>query len=136
MSAERKLIHTEYIPIRWGDMDAMGHVNNTIYFRYMEQARISWFGTLGEQPGPDGVGPIIINAACRFRKELTYPGTVEVRTYAGKPGNSSVPTFIEMRMQDDPGTLYADGSAVIVWIDYPKRKAVRVPDRVRALLPK
>ena len=39
----RKLVHTEIIPIRWGDMDAMGHVNNTVYFRYMEQARICWF---------------------------------------------------------------------------------------------
>jgi len=42
----RKLVHVERIPIRWGDMDAMGHVNNTVYFRYMEQARISWFDAL------------------------------------------------------------------------------------------
>ena len=46
MSEERRLAHVERIPIRWGDMDAMGHVNNTVYFRYMEQARISWFGAL------------------------------------------------------------------------------------------
>ncbi len=136
MNEERKLVHVEMIPIRWGDMDAMGHVNNTIYFRYMEQARISWFGTLGAQPRPDGIGPVIINAACTFKKELTYPGIVEVRTYAGKPGDSSVPTFIEMRMADDPNTVYAEGSAVIVWIDYPKRKSVRVPAHVRASLPK
>ena len=43
MSEDRKLVHVERIPIRWGDMDAMGHVNNTVYFRYMEQARIGWF---------------------------------------------------------------------------------------------
>ena len=35
------------MPIRWGDMDAFGHVNNTVYFRYMEQVRISWFEQIG-----------------------------------------------------------------------------------------
>ncbi|MEP7084173.1 MAG: thioesterase family protein, partial [Betaproteobacteria bacterium] len=43
MINERKLVLLENIPIRWGDMDAMGHVNNTIYFRYMEQVRVSWY---------------------------------------------------------------------------------------------
>jgi len=43
---ERKLVHVESIPVRWGDMDAMGHVNNTVYFRFMEQTRISWFERL------------------------------------------------------------------------------------------
>ena len=46
MSTPRKLVHVERIAVRWGDMDAMGHVNNTVYFRYMEQARISWFDAL------------------------------------------------------------------------------------------
>ena len=46
MSEIRRLAHLERIAIRWGDMDAMGHVNNTVYFRYMEQARISWFDRL------------------------------------------------------------------------------------------
>jgi len=43
---EKKLVHVERIPVRWGDMDAMAHVNNTVYFRYMEQTRISWFEAL------------------------------------------------------------------------------------------
>jgi len=42
-AAVKKLVHIERIPVRWGDMDAMGHVNNTVYFRFMEQTRISWF---------------------------------------------------------------------------------------------
>ncbi|MBM3384043.1 MAG: acyl-CoA thioesterase, partial [Betaproteobacteria bacterium] len=46
MDEKRTLAHVERIPIRWGDMDAMGHVNNTVYFRFMEQARISWFDRL------------------------------------------------------------------------------------------
>ena len=51
------------MPIRWGDMDAFGHVNNTVYFRYMEQVRISWFEQLGlAGSNADGQGPVIVNA--------------------------------------------------------------------------
>jgi acyl-CoA thioester hydrolase len=42
MEHRKKLVHVTHIPIRWGDMDAYGHVNNTVYFRYMEQARVEW----------------------------------------------------------------------------------------------
>ena len=136
MSADRKLVHVERIPIRWGDMDAMGHVNNTIYFRYMEQARISWFTSLGVMAGPDGQGPVIVNASCTFKRPFTYPGTVEVRTYAGKPGGSSIPTFIEMGLEGASAEVYAEGAAVVVWMDFPQNKPIRVPESIRALLPR
>jgi acyl-CoA thioester hydrolase len=51
---ERILVYELELPIRWGDMDAMGHVNNTVYFRYMEQLRISWFDAMGFGPDPRG----------------------------------------------------------------------------------
>ena len=102
---KRNHVHTEVIPIRWGDMDAMGHVNNTVYFRYMEQARISWFESLAVGPDPRGSGPIIVNASCSFMKELVYPGQVELRMYAGKAGRSSFETWLEMRPSYDPGTV-------------------------------
>ena len=88
--AERRHVHIERIAIRWGDMDAMGHVNNTIYFRYMEQARISWFDALvARQPTRGGAASVIVNASCTFIKQLVYPGDVAVRMYAGKAGRSS-----------------------------------------------
>ena len=49
---QKKLTHEMVIPIRWGDMDAMGHVNNTIYFRYFEIVRIEWFDSIGCRPDP------------------------------------------------------------------------------------
>jgi len=49
MTEPHRLAHVERIPIRWGDMDAMGHVNNTVYFRYMEQTRINWFDVLAPE---------------------------------------------------------------------------------------
>lgn len=130
----RKHVHTLVIPIRWGDMDAMGHVNNTVYFRYMEQARISWFASLGVHPDPAGQGPVIINASCTFQKQLVYPGDVEVRTYAGKVGNSSFETWLEMRPSYDPGTVYAEGAAKVVWVDFAKGKSMPLPEKIRQIV--
>ena len=107
------------MPIRWGDMDAFGHVNNTVFFRYMEQVRISWFERLGIAGGNgEGQGPVIVNASMEFLKQLHYPGDVIGRMSVGKPGRSSFDTRFELYRADAPGVLYARGAARIVWIDY------------------
>jgi acyl-CoA thioester hydrolase len=134
MNEERRLVHVERIAIRWGDMDAMGHVNNTVYFRYMEQARIGWFEAL--VPGGEAwrsTGIVIVNASCNFRRPINRPGTVEVKVYAGPPGGSSVATYYELRMNGE-AALCADGAAVVVFIDMRKQKPVRIPDGIRSLL--
>lgn len=132
MKNERKLVHVERIAIRWGDMDAMGHVNNTVYFRYMEQARISWFDTLVPQDEAwKSTGLVIANASCNFKKPINYPGTVEVRVLAGPPGGSSVATYYELLIDEE---LCADGAATVVFIDMERQKPVRIPERIRSLL--
>jgi len=130
--SEKKLMHVERIPIRWGDMDAMGHVNNTVYFRYMEQARIGWFEALvprGEAWRTMGI--VIVNASCNFKKPINYPGTVEVSLSIEPPGGSSVGTFYQLKMND---TLYADGAAVVVFISMQSQKPVRIPEEIRSHL--
>ena len=128
---EKKLVHVERIAIRWGDMDAMGHVNNTVYFRYMEQARIGWFEALVPKAEAWGdISIVIVNASCNFQRPINYPGTVEVRVYAGPPGGSSVPTFYELLVENQ---LYADGAATVVFIDR-NQKPLRIPERFRSLM--
>jgi acyl-CoA thioester hydrolase len=130
--SQKKLMHVERIPIRWGDMDAMGHVNNTVYFRYMEQTRIGWFDALVPAAAAwKDTGIVIANASCNFKRALNYPGTVEVRLSIDPPGGSSVSTFYELKMDD---TLYADGAAVVVFIDMKKHKPMRIPEGIRSLL--
>jgi acyl-CoA thioester hydrolase len=129
---DRKLVHVERIPIRWGDMDAMGHVNNTVYFRYMEQARISWFEALVPQGAAWRThGIVIVNASCNFKRALNYPGTVEVRVFAGPPGGSSLPTYYELALENE---IYADGAATVVFVDMEKQKPMRIPDELRKRL--
>jgi acyl-CoA thioester hydrolase len=128
----RKLVHVERISIRWGDMDAMGHVNNTVYFRYMEQARIGWFDALvPEAEAWKATGLVIANASCNFKRAINYPGTVEVQVFAGPPGASSVPTYYELVIG---GELHADGAATVVFIDMQRQKPVRIPQTIRERL--
>jgi acyl-CoA thioester hydrolase len=132
---ERKLVHVLRMPIRWGDMDAMGHVNNTVYFRYLEQARIEWFTEAGCGPDPAGEGPVIVNAHCSFIRQLRYPGEIEIRTYVGPPGRSSFETMQEIRRVDAPDVLAAEGGAKVVWVNFPLEKSTPLPERMRRLLP-
>ena len=134
----KKRVHSMRMPIRWGDMDAMGHVNNTVYFRYIEQARISWFDEIACTPNPDGEGPVIVNAHCSFIKQLKYPGEIEVTTLVGPPGRSSFEMYHEIRLvgaDGQAGALHSEGGAKVVWINFPAEKSAPLPDELRQLLP-
>lgn len=134
---QRRLVFETVVPMRWGDMDAMGHVNNTLYFRYMEIARMDWLESLLRQAarGPDapppGQGPVVVNAFCNFLRELRHPGSVVVRVYAGNPGRSSFDTFYELLREDDSGRIHASGGAKVVWIDHELRRSVELPAAMR-----
>ena len=124
-----RLVHVERIPVRWGDMDAMGHVNNTVYFRYMEQTRIGWFDALVPQAEAwQRTAIVIANASCNFKRPINYPGTVEVKMYIDTPGASSVATFYELILDNQ---IHADGAATIVFIDMERQKPVRIPQSIR-----
>jgi acyl-CoA thioester hydrolase len=132
--AQKKLSCEMVIPIRWGDMDAMGHVNNTIYFRYLEIVRIEWFRQIASVPAPTGVGPVIVNAFCNFYKQLEYPGDILAKHYVCNPGRTSFDTYITLERTDEPGLIYAAGGAKTVWVDFPKQKSVPLPHEIRALI--
>jgi acyl-CoA thioester hydrolase len=132
---ERKtLVHTMTLPIRWGDMDAMGHVNNTVYFRYLETVRIEWMRSVGGPPNPAGEGMLIVNAFCNFYKQLEYPGDIVVKMYASDAGRSSFESWATMERTDQPGVISAAGGATMVWVDFPKQKSAPLPDWLRALV--
>jgi acyl-CoA thioester hydrolase len=131
---QKRLTLEMVIPIRWGDMDAMGHVNNTLYFRYMEIVRIEWLHQVGGKPNPDGEGPVIVNAFCNFIKQLEYPGDVLAKHYVANPGRTSFDTFITLERTDAPGVVYASGGAKTVWVSFPKQKSMALPEAARRLI--
>jgi acyl-CoA thioester hydrolase len=129
---DRRVVHAMRIPIRWGDMDAMGHVNNTVYFRYFESVRIEYLHGVAPVPDPDGEGFVIVNAFCNFLKQLHYPGELVATLSVGAIGRKSFDTFVTLERTDEPGTFYATGGATTVWVDYKAGKAVELPGAVRA----
>ena len=131
---KKKLVYEARLPIRWGDMDAMGHVNNTTYFRYLETVRIDWVSSIGCQPDPQGQGVVIVNAFCTFHKQLEYPGDIVVKMYVSDVGRTSFESWATMERTDDPGVVYATGGATTVWVDFPAQKSAPLPDWFRAHL--
>jgi len=130
----KKLVFEMPLPIRWGDMDAMGHVNNTVYFRYMETARIEWMRSVGCNPDPQGQGPVIVNAFCNFYRQLEYPGEVLVKMYVSDPGRTTFETWCTLERTDQPGVVCAAGGATTIWVDSPQQKAQTLPGWMRELV--
>ena len=110
----------------------LGHVNNTVYFRYMEQARIEWMSSLaGALAAEDGPLPVIVNASCNFRIPLVYPADVEVRMCIGDPGRTSIGSYYDLYVE---GQRCADGAARMVWTDRTSGRPVPLPKAVVAPL--
>jgi acyl-CoA thioester hydrolase len=121
------------VPVRWADMDCLGHVNNAAYFTYMEIARVAWLESLGSA-APAGQGLVIVNAFCQFHTELAYPGELRVRMAAGQPGRSSFDTYYTLHDAADDTVVYASGGAKAVWFDQTLRRSSPLPPELRALL--
>lgn len=130
----KKLVYEMLIPIRWGDMDALNHVNNATYFRYLEIARVDWMHSIAAMPTPNGQGPVIVNAFCNFYKQLAYPGEVLTKLYTSDPGRTTFETWVTMERADRPGVICAAGGATTIWIDFPQQKAVALPEWLRAVV--
>lgn len=126
---------TVEIPVAWGDMDALGHVNNAVYFRYFETARIECFAELGlgSIERSDGVGPILHSASCRFRIPLTHPDTVTVGAQIGEVGDDRF-VMRYRAVSHHHGAVAADGESLIVTFDYATGSKARVPDGLKARL--
>ncbi len=120
------------IAVAWGDMDAFRHVNNTVYLRWFETARIAYFERIGlVQYG--GVGPILARASVDFRRAVTYPDTVDVDVTVAKFGTTS----FEMRYRARSRALdaiAAEGDGVIVMFDYATNAKVPLSGEVRAAI--
>ncbi|MDA7414868.1 acyl-CoA thioesterase [Xenophilus arseniciresistens] len=130
----KKLVYEMTIPIRWGDMDAMGHLNNGSYFRYMETARIDWMHAIGFEPEPGGEGIVIVNAFCNFYRQIEYPGQVLARMYVSDPGRTTFETWCTLARTDAPEVICAEGGATTIWVDFPKQKAKELPGWLRELV--
>ena len=129
-------LHVTRIPVRWGDQDALGHVNNARYFTYIEQARIEWLEALADGeawPNAADGGPILASASMDFRRPVVYPATLVVETFAARAGRTSFTLRSELRVDGAEGVV-AEASAVVVWINASTGRSTPLPDVIRQAL--
>lgn len=127
---EKKIeVHKKFFSIAWGDMDALGHVNNARYFDYFQEARIEWLRQLNISM-TEKTGPVVIQVACTFLKPVIYPAEVGLYSKIHSMGNSGM--MMEHDLYQDE-MLMAQGSSKIVWVDYTQNKSIPLPNEIRSL---
>jgi len=134
-SAPRRYPLSVEIPVAWGDMDAYQHVNNIVYLRWFETARIAYFERLGlvDRKEREGVGPILARSTIDYRRAVTYPDSVRVDIAVPHVGGSSFKMVYRLwsRALDAEA---ASGESVIVIYDYRAGRSAPVDDRLRAAI--
>ena len=119
-------------PVAWGEMDAMGHVNNTVYLRWLENARFVYFEHIGLNAlyRATKQGPILARIELDFLAPVTFPDHVLVSTRTRRIGRSSF-TLEHRAWSEAQGKLCAKADAVIVMVDYGTSTTIPVPQQIR-----
>lgn len=125
--------HFLEMPVRWGDMDAFGHVNNVQYLRYLESGRVAYVEDVLKTPMEGHENIILADIQCSFLQQLHYPVTIAVATRASRLGRSSLQIACAIfRAGED--TPVASGRGVMVWFDYRRQQSLPLPDHIRAAI--
>lgn len=124
--------HWITVPTRWGEMDALGHINHAMYFRYIEEGRTTWIDRMCSDW--EGLwqkqGLILADIQCSYIKQLKHPVTVEVGTRIARIGGSSMRVDAAVFEQgEDQAAAISKG--VVVWFDYELQKTASVPGWLR-----
>jgi acyl-CoA thioester hydrolase len=130
----KTVIYETEIKVRYGDIDALGHLNGVMYLRYLEQLRMEWLASIDSLPNP-GEGPVLINAFCIYHRQVKFPATLRARLYCDPPGRSSLDTYGTLEsVKGGEATLHATGGATIVWMDMRTERSKPLPPGFRQCL--
>jgi acyl-CoA thioester hydrolase len=121
----------------WGDMDSYRHVNNVVYFRYFENARLEYFRRIGwfEFEEQTGIGPILSATQARFRKPLTYPDTIWIGARISAVEEERC-TFEYRIVSKELDAIATEGQGTIVSFHYATGKKVAFPEELRQRIAK
>lgn len=124
----QSFVHRNRELIRWGDMDAFGHVNNVQFFRYLEGARVAYSSDVaGSYLRAEGESVILADQRCSFLRQLTWPGELDVYTRTAKVGRTSI-HLAQLICRADQTDVIAAGRGVMVWFDFQAQKPAPVPE--------
>ena len=117
--------------VRWRDLDAFNHVNNSKYLSYLEEARLHWMIGVPGKGLDDHVAPVVAAAQLNYRRPIGWPAQVVIELFVERLGNTSLTIGHRIVDATDAGVLYCDGHVVMVWIDRDSGAAAALPDPVR-----
>lgn len=129
MTNKKIAVHQKIVNVAWGDMDALGHVNNGRYFDYFQQARIEWLESMMLDMG-QSTGPVVIHVSCTFLLPVVYPATLTLHSSLHSLGRSSVVIDHDLYQAEQ---LMAQGVSKVVWVDYRANKSIPLPQAIRHL---
>ncbi|RNF85468.1 acyl-CoA thioesterase [Lysobacter psychrotolerans] len=119
------------MPVRWRDLDAFNHVNNSKYLSYLEEARLQWMLTVPGQGLDEHVAPVVAAANLNYRRPIEWPNEVMIELFVERLGNTSLSIGHRIVDARDTSVLYCDGQVVMVWIDRGTGAAAPLPSAVR-----
>ncbi|MBF6024253.1 acyl-CoA thioesterase [Lysobacter niastensis] len=119
------------LSVRWRDLDAFNHVNNSQYLSYLEEARLHWMLTVPGQGLDDHVAPVVAAANLNYRRPIEWPAEVAIELFVERLGNTSLSIGHRIVDAKDGDVLYCDGNVVMVWIDRNSGRAATLPEAVR-----
>ena len=120
------------IQVRYGDIDPQRHVNNSRFFTYMEQARVSYFHHLSLWDGVDfdNLGVILLETTITFREPILYGQSIKVGVRTTRLGNKSLNVLTSIQ-DTSTGREIASGNSVLVSYDYVKTESIPIPAEFR-----
>lgn len=130
MTQAEKPVFSCEMPVRWGDMDAFGHVNNTLYFRYFEEARFQWMLAKGI-PTKSDTHPVVVTIGCTFFRPLFHPENIRLDLFVSDPGRSSFMVTYKLYTLSQPDAPAAEGYSKVVWVNAENGRSVPLPPMVR-----
>jgi acyl-CoA thioester hydrolase len=119
------------LSVRWRDLDAFNHVNNSKYLSYLEEARLRWLITMPGMGLEDHIAPVVAASNLNYRRPIGWPGDVVVELFVERLGNTSITIGHRIVDAGDAGAVYCDGNVVMVWIDRDNGRAAPLPEFVR-----
>jgi acyl-CoA thioester hydrolase len=125
--------HLTPIQVKWGEMDSLGHVNNTVFFRYSEDGRIDYIHRVtaeGDGASQSNGGPILADLQCSFLLQLRFPADIEIGTRASRLGRSSL-NLEQCLFRVGSEEAIAVFKNVIVWFDFGAQTSMRIPETIR-----
>ncbi len=123
-------MHTT-IEVRWGDLDALNHVNNTRFLRYIEEIRVDWFESQSSDWVKGTLGPVVANININFRRPILWPATITVDLRARWSGGKSIVLMHDIRDQQEQDILYGDAEVTVVWVNYELGKTIPLPESIQ-----